>query len=71
MTFPMPNDDKGGDDHRMTEYTVTWTIDIDADSPEAAAREALAIQRDPDSWAIRFLVEAPDGTETQIDVKEA
>lgn len=55
----------------MTEYTVTWTIDIDADSPEAAAREALAIQRDPDSWAIRFLVEAPDGTETQIDVKEA
>ena len=25
----------------MTEYLVTWKVDIEADSPEEAAREAL------------------------------
>lgn len=29
----------------MAEYLVTWTIDIDADSPREAAEKALAIQR--------------------------
>lgn len=36
------------------EYQVTWTIDIDADSHEDAARKALEIQRDPDSIALVF-----------------
>lgn len=35
-------------------YRVYWEIDIDATSPEAAAREALAIQRDPASTATVF-----------------
>lgn len=30
----------------MAEYRVTWTIDVDADSPQEAAREAFAMMRD-------------------------
>ena len=36
------------------EYRLTWTIDLDADSPEDAARKALAIHRDPQSLATVF-----------------
>ena len=36
------------------EYTVTWVIDLDADSPEDAARKALDVQRDPESIATCF-----------------
>jgi len=38
----------------MTDYVVTWVIDVDADSPEEAARKALDIQRDPESTANCF-----------------
>jgi hypothetical protein len=38
-------------------YVVTWKIDIEADSPEAAAREALRIQRNPESIATVFQVD--------------
>lgn len=38
----------------MPEYTVRWEIEIDADSPEEAARMALEIQRDPRSTALVF-----------------
>lgn len=38
----------------MPTYTVQWLIDIDADSPEEAAMEALRIQRDPDGTATLF-----------------
>jgi hypothetical protein len=40
-----------------TAYVVTWTIDIEADSPIDAARQALAIQRDRNSIATCFSVE--------------
>lgn len=40
----------------MTTYFVAWTIDIEADSPEDAARIALTIQRDPESLATVFHV---------------
>jgi hypothetical protein len=40
----------------MSEYKVTWTIDLDAKSPRDAARKALEIQRDPDSTATCFEV---------------
>ena len=40
----------------MTTYTVEWTIIIEADTPEEAAREALRIQRTPDSTATCFSV---------------
>ena len=38
------------------EFTVTWTIDLDAKSPRDAAKKALEIQRDPDSIATCFEV---------------
>jgi hypothetical protein len=40
------------------QFRVSWVIDIEADSAEAAAREALRIQRDPASIATVFTVEA-------------
>ena len=40
----------------MTTYRVVWEIDIDADTPEEAARIALDIQRDPESLATVFRV---------------
>lgn len=36
------------------EYRVTWRIDVDADTPEAAARLAREIMRDPQSTATVF-----------------
>jgi hypothetical protein len=35
-------------------YRVTWEIDLHANSPRAAAEEALRIQRDPESIATVF-----------------
>lgn len=40
----------------MKNFRVVWEIDIDAETPEAAAHEALEIQRDPDSVATCFYV---------------
>lgn len=36
------------------QYLVTWTIDIEADSPKDAAEQALAIHRNPESIAPVF-----------------
>jgi len=44
----------------MAQYRVTWEIELDADTPEDAAREALAIMRDPDSIATVFTVHDQD-----------
>lgn len=48
----------------MTEYRVTWTIDVDAESPREAAQEALRIQRKEDSTATVFEVNCGDRVET-------
>jgi len=40
----------------MTEYRVTWEIDVTAEDAEDAARQALKIQRDPHSLATTFTV---------------
>ena len=50
----------------MPEYKVIWEIDLDADSPEDAAR----IQRDPGSFAPYFTVRDKDGVETEVDTEE-
>ena len=42
----------------MTNYLVTWTIDIEAETPDDAAKLALQIQRDPESIATVFEVES-------------
>jgi hypothetical protein len=41
-------------------YRVTWEIDVEADSPQKAAEEALRIQRDPNSIATFFKIVARD-----------
>jgi uncharacterized membrane protein len=50
------------------EYKVTWTIDLDADSPEDAARRALEIHRNPESWATHFEVRNRQGRVQEVDL---
>jgi hypothetical protein len=38
-------------------YFITWEIELDAFSPEEAAKKALEIQRDPQSIATVFDVQ--------------
>lgn len=52
----------------MKSYRVIWEIDIEAESPEDAAREAMLIQHDPTSWASVFDVYDADGNQTQVDL---
>lgn len=51
------------------EYLVTWHIDIDADTPEEAAKRALEIQRNPESIATVFRVQTLDrSTDVTVDL---
>lgn len=51
------------------EYLVIWDIDIDAETPEEAAREARAIQQDPASEATFFsVIDRDTGKEVLIDL---
>lgn len=54
----------------MKTYRVEWTIDIDAKTPELAARQALKIQRDPSSWSTVFNVREFDseGEAEEFDI---
>lgn len=54
----------------MKEYTVSWDIQLDAESPLEAAKKAFAIMRDPDSLATCFDVIAPNGECIGIDLHE-
>ena len=54
----------------MTTYSVNWSIDIEAESPVEAARQALEIHRDPNSTATVFDVYDKDGNHTRIDLLE-
>lgn len=54
---------------RMPDYLVTWEININAESPEAAAAKALEIQRDPNSIATVFDVTDEDGRTARIDLE--
>lgn len=51
-------------------YIVQWEIDISADNPEDAAREALEIMRDPHSEALFFKIIDNSGHLTDIDLLE-
>jgi hypothetical protein len=55
----------------MQEYTVVWRIYVEAETPEAAAREALGVQRDRESWATRFEVFDERGGEVVVEVDDA
>ena len=52
------------------EYRVIWTIDLDANSPEDAARKALAIQRDPASIATCFVITDDHGNRRDVDLDD-
>ena len=53
------------------QYEVIWVIDIEADNPKEAAKEALIIQRDKGSDAIYFTVEEQStGEKIDIDLRE-
>jgi hypothetical protein len=54
------------------EYTVEWSIDLDADSPWDAAIQAWEMIRDPESQASIFFVTRRDVNDvtTRIDVLE-
>ena len=53
----------------MPLFLVTWRIDIESDTAAEAARDALAIQRRPDSTAVVFEVtDQRTGVATTIDL---
>jgi hypothetical protein len=54
----------------MTSYSVNWEIEIEAESPEAAARQALKIHRDQNSTATVFDVFDEEGNCTRVDLLE-
>lgn len=48
---------------------VSWTLEIEAETPEQAARLALAIIQEPDTLATRFVVTDPETEEeTLVDI---
>lgn len=51
-------------------FRVRWEIDSEAESPEAAAREAWDAMRRPDSTACVFDVRDESGNVVQIDLAE-
>lgn len=63
----------------MPEWTVQWTLIVEAEGPMEAAEAALTVHRDPHSIATVFTVHAdvldPDGVTVQpqrwqVDVTE-
>ena len=52
----------------MPGYRVTWVIDLEADTPQQAAEQALAIQRNPESIATVFDVTDEDNAQWRIDL---
>jgi len=55
----------------MTDYLVRWEIDVEAETPQAAAAESLRIMRDPDSTATVFDVFADDKSKPErIDLAD-
>jgi hypothetical protein len=51
------------------EYRVVWTIDIDADSFEDAAKRALEMHRDRESLATHFFVTDERGETREVWVE--
>lgn len=56
--------------HCLTEFHVTWKIEVYADNPEHAARLAWEIMRKPDSMADVFDVLAEGQEAVRVDLTE-
>jgi hypothetical protein len=50
------------------QYRVHWVVDIEADTPEEAAKLAQEMQHDPESTATFFSVEDEDGEVVDIEL---
>lgn len=57
----------------MTSYRVVWQLDVEAASPEEAAKEAMAAMPGPrsDSEATYFEVFSPSGEITSVDLLDS
>jgi len=55
----------------MAKYHIIWEIDDEADSPEAAARQAWEAIRRPDSTLNIFDVIDDEGVRTRVDLQDA
>ena len=54
----------------MNNYIVKWEIDIEAETPEDAAKQALYIHRDPQSIATYFNVIDEECNHTSVDLDQ-
>ena len=54
----------------MKNYCVTWELELDADSPEEAARLAWKFMRETDANCNCFTVCDDEGNVTRIDLEE-
>jgi len=52
------------------EYTVRWITQVDADSPQEAAKLAAAMQRDPSTLSIVFEVVQQHGFDVECTTVE-
>jgi len=52
----------------MSEFTVTWTIEVDGDTAEEAAKQACSIMLDRQSMATVFQVKDQQGVTTEVDL---
>ena len=53
----------------MSQFLVEWKIDIEADTPVEAAKEAMKIVRNPKTIATVFDVIDENGDVTQVDLE--
>lgn len=52
-------------------YLVSWEIEIDAESPQAAAKQAFQIQQHPETKATVFVVQEFETSEqVTLDARE-
>lgn len=51
-------------------YRVVWVIDLHAETPQEAAKEAWATMQEPGSTACYFEVTDQDGNKTTVDLLE-
>ena len=54
----------------LSEFTVKWEIEVDADSPWEAAKQALSIMRDRGSDATYFNITDAKGELYDVDIEE-
>lgn len=54
----------------MKSYRVVWEIDIEANSPQEAARRAFEVQHDTGTLADHFTVYDEDGNSTEVDAAQ-